>query len=181
VSLDALYVTLRVPDPAAQTALGALARLLGAAAPRGLERGRVWLCAGSWEALDADEGVWHNPNKERLVRWRPGRPGGFGPPGAGERWVLVRERGSRPEARALRLLAERGLDTSGKLLGAQLWRLEFEPGESLDARAAEVAEVRDAAHGLLVNPHSQAFRVCAPPASLDELAARLAELEEEAR
>lgn len=178
MSSDALYVTLRVPDPSALTALAAL-RGMGPLAPARLERGRVWWVSGDPDTFATGRGVWFNPNKERGVRWNEAG-GGFGPAPEGERWVLVRDRGGAPEGHALRSMREQGMAEPKGLLSATVWRMEPAPGDSADAVASAAAEVRSASEGLLVNRHSQVHRVCPPPASMRELELVLSELSQEA-
>lgn len=180
---EALYVTLRVPDPAALTAAAALARL-GSPAPAWLERGRVWHHSGVGWAFAEPAGVWLNPNKERGVRWAGGgEPWTASRARAGESeiWVLVRDRGSRPEAGVIRSLNERGEPAPEALVCAGLWRMGFAGGtEAALGWGRAAGEVRSAHCGLLVNPHSQAHRVCAPATGLDELGRLLEQLKREA-
>ncbi len=174
---DALYVTLRVPDPSALTALAAL-RLMGPKAPVRLERGRVWWVSGDPGAFESSQGVWFNPNKERGLRWNAA--GGFGERRERERWVFVRDRSGSPEAGALRSMRERGLPEPLGLLSATVWRLQAPEGVSPDEAAQAASVVRSAFQGLLVNRHSQAHRVGPAPASLTELEQVLSELKREA-
>lgn len=180
MSARALYVTLRVPDPAAITARAALLEL-GCDGLEALERGRIWCEKEDDPDFDNRGGDWFNPNKERGVPWGdPGSPAARGA-GARERWLLVRDRGSRLEAAVLRTLAEHGARAPQELLTAELWRMVFSASETDPAAAAaRAAGALNAREGLLVNTHSQAHRVCAPIGDVDTLRLLLRELCEEA-
>ncbi len=133
MSGEALYVTLRVPDPTALTALATL-QSLGARAPVALERGRLWFHRSSgaapsgaspdgwvWEragdgaALGDPAAVWLNPNKERGYVWQAEACPWLRPAAGEEAWVLVRERGGHPEAPLTRALREGLARSSGRL------------------------------------------------------------------
>ena len=173
---SALYVTLRVPDPAALTAEATL-REMGLASLARLERGRVWIKRGG-EEFGATTETWLNPNKERAVCWDPVH--GFGENRSREVWVLTRERGSAPESRALRSFQERGARMPAELLSCGAWRVVSERDGEAQELAGRLTVVRSASEGLLVNPHSQVYEICAPPHSIEEWQQRVATLHEEA-
>ena len=174
--ISALYVTLRVPDPAALTAHATLVEMGDEHFGR-LERGRVWLKAGG-EDFGRTTETWLNPNKERSVPWEP--LSGFGASQPREVWLLIRERQGEPEIRALRSFRERKALMPRELLTAAVWRVVVSgAGAALD-RADLLAVVRSASAGLLVNPHAQVHDVCFPPGSLQEWHQRLAALKQEA-
>ena len=180
MSARALYVTLRVPDPAAITARAALLEM-GCAGLEALERGRIWCELPEDPEFDNSGGDWFNPNKERGVAWDDRQSPAVRAAADRECWVLVRDRGSRPEAAILRSLAEHGARAPQELLTAELWRLVFSAAEPNPGTAAvKGAAVGHAREGLLVNPHSQAHRVCRPTPDTLRLRALLRELREEA-
>src|SRR5205814_1433197 len=143
---------------------------------------RIWFDPSKSGIFRETEGVWMNPNKESVLLWTDG-PDPWSPAdaAAGISWVLVRERGGRPEAPALRAIAERGGRAPEGLTTAAVWMLQY-PGASADAareRAERAALVRSSREGLLVNPHSQACRITPPPRELQGLGALLLQLQEE--
>jgi hypothetical protein len=174
--VSALYVTLRVPDPAALTAEATL-REMGLGSLARLQRGRVWIKRGG-EEFGATTETWLNPNKERALFWDAVH--GIGEDRSREAWVLTRERGSSPETRALRSFQERAARMPAELLSCGAWRVVSERDGEARELAGRLTVVRSACEGLLVNPHSQVYEICEPPHSIEEWQQRVATLHEEA-
>jgi hypothetical protein len=153
------WIELKADDPEAVSALSvARAQLSAGRALAGLRRMRLLELKGALPARTALEDLLHrstwfyNPHKERcIVRMGARDPS---PAAAGERVVLVTERGAerRPEA-------ERWwLHETGQPLEARegiAYLLKFERGADDEARVAELALLTGRRQGLLCNPNSQ--------------------------
>jgi len=153
------WIELKADDPEAVSALSvARAQLTAGRALAGLRRMRLLELKGALPARTALEDLLHrstwfyNPHKERcIVRMSARDPS---PASAGERVVLVTERGAerRPEA-------ERWwLHETGQPLEARegvAYLLKFERSADDEARVAELAMLAGRRQGLLCNPNSQ--------------------------
>ncbi len=157
------WIELLSRDPEAVSALAvARAELDAGASLEGLRRLRVIeLCGALPERARLEEllhrsAQFYNPNKERCtLRLEAGEAAPVGPD---TRVALVTERGGERLAAAERWW--RG-ETGEKLSAREgvAWVMSFSNVSSADACAAELAGLRDRAHGLLCNPHSQECRL----------------------
>ncbi len=161
------WVELVSHDPEAASALAvARARLTAGGRLASLRRARMFEVTGVLPERAEIEDLLHhstqfyNPHKERCtVRFGAAEHAPLTTP---ERLVVVTERGGERRPAAERWWKHR----TGRAVAVRegvAWILGFEPLADADAGAAELAEARDRAHGLLANPHAQDARVCAVP------------------
>ena len=157
------WVRLRADDPAAVSALGVARRSLAAGrALSGLGRFRLFELLGPLPGRAELEDLLHrssrfyNPIKEECrVRMATTEPA---PVGADERAVLVSDRGLERRPAAERWWAH----VTGAAIEVRegvVWVLRFESGVDTAAAAADLAVLRDHAHGLLCNPNAQDHRL----------------------
>jgi hypothetical protein len=169
------WVRLRADDPAAVSALAVARRALGAG--RGLEslrrfrlfelRGRLPARAALEELLHGSS-LFYNPHKEDpFVRTTAAGPT---PLEAGEQAVLVFERGDERRTAAERWWRQ-ATGEAVEVREGVAWALRFEPGVDAAAAAAELAVLRDRAHGLLCNPNAQEHRLAGTEVPLPWLGA----------
>jgi hypothetical protein len=157
------WVRLRADDPAAVSALMVARRSL-AAGPTlaSLRRFRLFELNGPLPVREELAELLHrssqfyNPHKEECrVRANAAEPA---PVEADEQVVLVFDRGL-----VRRTAAERWWSqvTGGpvEVREGVVWALRFKPGMAAAAQAADLAVLRDQAHGLLCNPHAQEHRL----------------------
>lgn len=155
------FVEPRADDPEATSAFEvARARLAAGARLRRLRRLRVFEVRGALPGRRELEQLFHrstrfyNPAKERCtVRTAPAEPAPFA---AEEALVLVVDRGLERRTAAERWWRH---ETGEKVEVREgvVWALAFEPGTDAAREAASLAAVTDRAHGLLANPHFQAW------------------------
>jgi hypothetical protein len=170
------WVRLASHDPEASSALGvARARLEAGRGLAALERVRLFELTGTLPERAAIEALLHrstqfyNPNKERCeLRLGAAEPAPVDP---SEQVVLVVERGGERRAAAERWWRHQ-TGHAVEVREGVAWVMRFDPGEDAAARAAELAEVRDRAHGLLCNPHAQDWRAAGPDVPLPWLVSR---------
>jgi len=156
------WIEPRADDPEATSALEvARTRLDTGRALAELRRARLIEITGAPREADRIAALLHastqfyNPHKERCtLRLEPDDPLP-GPPGA--ELVVVWERGGERRPAAERWWRHETGDTV-QVREALVWQLRFEPGADAAAAAHELALLRDARHGLLCNPWSQASR-----------------------
>ncbi len=156
------WVELRADDPEAVSALGvARGRLASGRALTALHRSRLFEVAGSRRSRAEVEALLHastqfyNPHKERCtVRLGADEP--IPCPPASE-IVLVWERGGERRTAAERWWRHETGETVEVREGV-VWALKFEDGVDSGGAARELTWLRDARHGLLCNPWSQAAR-----------------------
>ncbi len=148
-------------DPEAISALGVARRRLGAGALAGLRRARVIEIEGvlpEAAVLAArlhDSTRFYNPNKERChLRTTAADPAPLAP---GERAVLVFDRGGERRPAAERWW-KRTAGGAVRVREGAAWIAAAAGPEVAATILEELTEVRDAAHGLLCNPHAQEFR-----------------------
>ncbi len=156
------WVRLRADDPEAVSALAVARRSLAAGrALEALDRWRVFELRGALppktelEELLHRSSQFYNPHKETCeVRASRRDPA---PVAAGSCLVLVTERGGTRRAAAERWWSH--------VTGAEVevregvaWAMRFAEGTDAEAAAADLAVVRDRAHGLLCNPNAQDHR-----------------------
>jgi hypothetical protein len=156
------WVALRADDPEAVSALAVARRAL--AAGRGLlelRRHRLFELRGDLPGRVALEDLLHrssqfyNPHKETcVVRLLARDPA---PLPAGVVAVLVSDRGGERRPAAERWWAH-VTGTPIEVREGVAWALRFADGVDAAAAAAGLVEVRDAANGLLCNPHAQVYR-----------------------
>jgi hypothetical protein len=166
-SLVQAFVETRSEDPEAVSALEvARARLAAGAKLRGLRRLRVFEVTGVLPGRPELEDLLHrstrfyNPAKERCrVRASVTDAAPFAEE---EALVLVSDRGLERRAPAERWWKH---ETGAKVEVREgvVWALAFEPGADAARDAASLAAVTDRAHGLLANPHFQAWSAAAGP------------------
>ncbi len=168
------WVSLKAEDPEAVSALAVARRTLEAG--RGLasvRRFRLFELRGELPARERLEDLLHrstwfyNPHKERcVVRLEAAEAAPLEP---GEQAVLVAERDAGRRAAPERWwLHVTGLEV--EVREATVWALRFEPGVDAGAAAADLAVLRDAAHGLRGNPHAQEHRLAGADVPLPWLA-----------
>ncbi len=165
-----LAVTLKSPDPAAVTALGALASFMPQSAPSAILRYDLWLfeSEGDREAVLETVGRYPdilNPNKQRGVFLDAGLP----PLPAGDLvWAGVRvEEVSSGASETWTRLLSRSPACISSVNVSVLWLLGYPAGTSradASARAGEVSVAVDRKRGLLANPVSQ--RACVVEAGM---------------
>ncbi len=157
------WIALLAEDPEAASALAVARRTLAAGRGLGgLRRLRLLELAGRLperariETLLHESTQFYNPHKERCqVRLAAEEPV---PLAAGERLVLVVERGGLRRGAAERWW----LQQTGERIEVHegiVWALRFADGADAERGAAELAELKDAAHGLFCNPHAQEYRL----------------------
>ena len=160
------WVELVTADPAAVSALAvARAHLPAGRTLKSLRRVRLFELWGALPGREQIEALLHrsiqfyDPHKERCaVRLAPGEGA---PLAAGERAVLVFDRGEERRSGAERWWRHE----TGKAIEVRegvAWVLGFEPSVR-DAAAVveELTVLRDRRHGLLCNPHAQEHRLAA--------------------
>jgi hypothetical protein len=157
------WIVLRADDPEAVSAF-AVARTRLAAGRRLVElrRARLVELTGTQRPRRQVERLLHascqfyNPHKERCsLRASPSEPL---PEAADDACVLVWERGGERRGAAERWWRhETGEDI--EVREGVVWMLRFSPGIEPAEAAGELTRVRDARHGLLCNPWSQASRL----------------------
>jgi hypothetical protein len=160
-----VWIRLRADDPAAVSALAVARRSL--AAGRGLvslRRFRVFELRGRLPARAALEellnrsSLFYNPHKEDpFLRTTAAGPA---PVEAGEQAVLVFDRGDERRAAAERWWRQ-ATGEAVEVREGVAWALRFAPGTDAPAAAADLAVLRDRAHGLLCNPNAQEHRLAA--------------------
>lgn len=165
-----LAVTLKSPDPAAVTALGALAGFMPQSAPSSVLRYDLWEFESELDRNAVQEAVGCypdilNPNKQRGVFLDDGLP----PLPAGDLvWVGVRiEEVSSGASEAWTRLLSRSQACISSARVSVLWLLGYPAGTSpaeASARAGEVSVAVDRTRGLLANPVSQRAFVIGPGA-----------------
>jgi hypothetical protein len=157
------WIELLSRDPEAVSALSvARAELDAGASLESLRRLRVIeLCGALPERARLEELLhrstqFYNPNKERCTLRFDARESA--PVGTGARVALVTERGGERLPAAERWWRS---ETGEKLSAREgvAWVMKFSEASSADACAADLAALRDRAHGLLCNPHSQECRL----------------------
>lgn len=163
-----LAVTLKSPDPAAVTALGALAGFMPQSAPAAILRYDLWEfeAAGDRDAVLRTVGGYPdilNPNKQRGVFLDAGLP----PVPSGDLvWAGVRvEDVESGASEAWTKLLSRAPSGISSVRLSVLWLLGYPAGTSpaeASARAGEVSVAVDRTHGLLANPVSQRAFVIEP-------------------
>ena len=164
------WIELRADDPEAVSAF-AVARA-GLAAAGGLEelrRARLVEITGSARSREQVDALLHastqvyNPHKERCTL-RAGAADPLPGPDRAE-YVVVWERdGDRRPAVERWWRHETG--ESIEVREAVVWVVRFAPGIEAASAARELAQLRDARHGLLCNPWSQCMRAGPSPAEL---------------
>jgi len=159
------WVVLKVDDPAAVSALTVARRALAAGRDlTGLRRLRLFELSGNLPPRPEVEELLHrsiqfyNPHKEAcLLRVRQEEAA---PAEEGEHLVLVFERGGERRAAAERWWSH----VTGQTIEVRegvVWALSFAPGAAAAAATADLAVLRDQAHGLLSNPHAQEYLLAA--------------------
>lgn len=165
------WVELKTEDPEAFSALAvARARLAAASGLESVRRFRVFEIEGGLPDPGALEDLLHrstwfyNPHKERCTVRRAA--GEDAPCGRGEIAVLVVESGGDRRPAAERWWRH---ETGGavEVREGVVWALRFARGEDATARASDLAEVRDPAHGLLCNSNFQSCSVMADAPPID--------------
>jgi len=159
VSLAQAWIALRADDPDAVSALLVARASLGAGrALAELRRWRLIELAGSRLDRDAIAGHLHgstqfyNPHKEHcVVRVTDADP----LPAPGLAYAVVWERDGDRRAAAERWWRHETGETV-EVHEAHVWGAAFAPGTAADVAMDELVRVRDARHGLLCNPWSQA-------------------------
>lgn len=156
-----LAVTLKSPDPAAVTALGALAGFMPQSAPCAMLRYDIWEFESESDRGAILEAVGCypdilNPNKQRGVFLDAGLP----PLPSGDLvWAGVRvEEVSSGASEAWTRLLSRSPACITSVGVSVLWLLGYPAGTSpadASSRAAEVSVAEDRRRGLLANPVSQ--------------------------
>ncbi len=157
------WVSLKADDPEAVSALAVARRTLAAGrALVALHRFRVFELRGELPPRSRLEDLLHrstqfyNPHKEQcVVRTEASDPA---PIQAEEQAVLVMEREAGRRAAPERWWLH--VTGSGiEVREAVAWALRFEPDVDAAAAAADLAVLRDPAHGLLCNPAAQEHRL----------------------
>lgn len=172
-----IFVSLKITDNVARTALNTLRNRLGAGALRELRRSEFWEigfpglgAAGALavaERLTRQTALFMNPNKHRceietgeipLAEDESARPReGFGAA------ILVRDRNDGAAAGVLRSLE--GLlsadEAPGSLDHGVWWSLAFEEGVDARGAAESLREAKSRREGFFANPHYQDSRVFA--------------------
>lgn len=158
------WIELATEDPEAVSALlAARGRLAAGREVKGLRRLRLIELRGALPTRPRIEKLLHesiqfyNPHKERcVVRTKPRDPL---PVGAGERVVLVTERGGERRLAAERWWRhETGKDVEVREGTAWIVDVGADAGAA-DATLADLASLRDRRHGLLCNPKCQDVRI----------------------
>jgi hypothetical protein len=161
--LAQVWVRLRSGDPEAVSAL-TVARAMddGRGAPESVRRFRLMELRGALPSRTGLEGLlarsiqFYNPQKEKvLLRLGPDEAA---PLEAGERAVLVVERGGARRAAAERWWVA-GTGHAVEVREGVVWALRFAPGVDAARAASLLAVVRDRRHGLFCNPHAEEHRL----------------------
>jgi hypothetical protein len=165
-----LAVSLRSPDPAAISALGALQRFMVQDCPSRILRYDLWEFETPGEIdrnriMETVSGYPDiiNPNKQRASFLDGDLPD---LQGDGTLWVGVRveDVSSAASANWTAILSRSGLAVDSVRLGV-LWMLGYQPGTLSDdavRMSANIATAVDRNHGLLANPVSQRAFVIGP-------------------
>jgi hypothetical protein len=163
------WIELRTDDPAAVSALAvARAGFVASSAPEELRRARLVEICGSAKSRAEVEALLHastqvyNPHKERCTV----RAGAAAPlPGpAGAEYVVVWDRDGERRPAVERWWRHETAEEI-EVREAVVWMVRFAPGVEAAPAARELAQLRDARHGLLCNPWSQSMRVGAARAA----------------
>ena len=159
------FVETRSEDPEAVSAREvARARLAAGAKLKSLRRLRLFELAGALPARRELEDLFHrstwfyNPAKERCTVRATGADAA--PFSEKEALVLVVDRGLERRAPAERWWRHE-TGSQVEVREGVVWALGFEPGADAAREAASLAAVTDRAHGLLANPHFQAWSASA--------------------
>ena len=162
-SVKQAWIELLADDPEAVSARSVARAAL--AAGRGLEelrRARLFEITGSGRSREQVSALLHgstqvyNPHKERCVVRASAADPLPGP--AGVERIVVWERDGERRPAVERWWRHETAETV-EVREAVVWMVRFAPGVETAAAARDLARLRDARHGLLCNPWSQAMRI----------------------
>lgn len=173
MSIIRLFVTLKVPDNTARSALSALQRRMGYTKLAGLGRSDYWelefpnltidKASKIVDQLAQKTAFFVNPNKHRwTIQSAEAASASIQPQGDAQASVLVCDREDGRAEEVLDALSKRNASESpAKLTRGVWWDLEFDgaSGDEIKQMSEEMAVATTRQKGLFANPHYQTHKI----------------------